>query len=135
MHYVPLLIIPIVLYNIFAFLIFADYETGFSQASLFTVPMVSGARFPFTVSASIILMALVLLGAEILKATRITPGAVGDHVLATIVFVICLLEFLLIRQGATNTFLILTAIALLDLICGFAVSLRSATRDVNLAGL
>jgi hypothetical protein len=135
MQYVPLLIIPIILYNIFAFLIFGNYEAGFREASLFTVTMVSGARFSFTVSASIILMALVLFGAEVLKATRITPGAVGDHVLATIIFVVCLLEFLLIREGATNTFLVLTAIALLDLICGFAVSLRSATRDINLAAM
>ena len=135
MHYVPLLSIPIILYNIFAFFIFADYDAGFESAALFTVPMVSGARFTFTVSAAIILMALVLLAAELIKATRITAGTVGDHVIATVIFVICLLEFLLVRQCATSTFLILMAIVLLDLIGGFAVSLRSATRDVNLAAM
>ena len=51
------------------------------------------------------------------------------------VFVVCLLEFLLVRECATSTFLILTAITLLDLVCGFAISLRSATRDVNLAAM
>jgi hypothetical protein len=133
MHVFPLLIIPIVLYNVFAFFIFTDYDAGFRSAAIFTVPMVSGARFTFTVSAAIILMALVLLAAELMKATRITASAVGDHVVATAIFVACLLEFLLVRQGATSTFLILTMIALLDLVGGFAVSLRSATRDVNLA--
>jgi hypothetical protein len=133
MQYVPLLSIPIVLYNIFAFFLFPDYEAGFRAAPLFEVTMVSGAVFSLTVSSSIILMALVLLGAELVKATRITASAVGDHILATIVFVVCLLEFLLVRECATPTFLILTAIALLDLVCGFAISLRSATRDVNFA--
>ena len=136
MQYVPLLIIPIGLYNIFAFFLFSDYPdaaAGFRDAALFEVTMVSGARFTLTVGASIILMALVLLGAELIKATRITASAVGDHILATIVFVVCLLEFLLVQGCATSTFLILTAIALFDLVCGFAISLRSATRDVNFA--
>lgn len=135
MKYLPLLIIPIALYHVFAFFLFSEYPdaaAGFRQAALFDVSMVSGARFELTVGSSIILMALVLLGAELVKATRITASAVGDHILATVIFVICLIEFLLVQACATSTFLILTAIALLDLVCGFAISLRSATRDVNL---
>jgi hypothetical protein len=134
MRYIPLLVVPFLLYNAFAFLIFENYETGFAAATVFTVPMVSGADFSLTVSAAIILMALVLLGFEVVKATRVGATNVADHVLATILFVIFLLEFLLVRQAATSTFLILTAIALVDLLCGFAVSLKSAHRDVTFEG-
>jgi hypothetical protein len=134
MRYIPLLVVPFLLYNAFAFLIFDNYETGFAAATVFTVPMVSGADFSLTVSAAIILMALVLLGFEVVKATRVGATNVADHVLATILFVVYLLEFLLVRQAATSTFLILTAIALVDLLCGFAVSLKSAHRDVTFEG-
>ena len=43
-----------------------------------------------------------------------------------------MVEFLLVPQAATGTFLVLGAIALVDLICGFAVSIRTASRDITL---
>jgi hypothetical protein len=132
MRYVPLLLFPFILYNAFAFLIFAEYQADFREAYLISVTMPSGAPFVLTVATSIILLALVLLGVEVVKAARIGAGSIVDHVLATALFVAALLEFLLIRQAATGTFLVLTVIALLDLICGFAVSIRTAVRDVSL---
>ena len=132
MRYVPLLVIPFLLYNAFAFLIFQNPEVDFREAVMFSVPIVSGATFSLTVSATIILMALLLLGVEVVKAARIGSGSIADHILATLLFVVFLLEFLLVPQAATSTFLVLMAIALVDLLCGFAVSLKSATRDVSI---
>jgi len=101
---------------------------------MFSVPMMSGASFTLSVSAAIILMALFLLAFEVIKAARVGTGSVADHVLATVIFIAFLIEFLLVPQAATDTFLVLTAIALVDLICGFAVSIRTATRDISLEG-
>jgi hypothetical protein len=129
--YVPLMVVPLLLYNAFAFAIFGDWEAGFADAALFTVPMVSGASFTLTVSATIILMALVLLFFEILKSTRIGSANIVDHAFATLILLVYVLEFFLVARCATSTFLVLTAIALIDLLSGFAVSLRSATRDVS----
>ena len=42
MRYVPLLVVPLLLYNAFAFFIFADYETDFREADLLKVTMPSG---------------------------------------------------------------------------------------------
>ena len=134
MRNVPLLLVPFLLYNAFAFLIFTDYAAGFSGATIFTVPMASGTEFALTVSAAIIVMALVLLGFEVVKATRVGSNNVVDQVFATALFVVFLLEFLFVRQAATSTFLILMAIALVDLVCGFAVSLKAAHRDVTVGG-
>ena len=131
MRYIPLLAIPFALYNAFAFLIFANSEVDFREAVMFTVPIVSGATFSLTVSATIILMALLLLGFEVVKAARIGAGSLVDHMLAIVLFIAFLLEFLLVWEAATNTFVILMAIALVDLICGFAVSLKTASRDVH----
>lgn len=130
MRHLPLLVVPFLLYNVFAFLIFEDFEGEFREATLFTLPLVSGATFALTVSAAIILLALLLLGLEVVKATRVGSASIADHVMATVLFVLFLVEFLLVPQAATSTFFVLMAIALVDLVCGFAVSLRAATRDI-----
>ena len=88
MRYVPLLVVPFLLYNAFAFLIFADYEADFREADLFSVTMPSGAPFALTVATTIVLLALVLLGVEVVKAARIGAGSIVDHVLATALFVV-----------------------------------------------
>ena len=89
--------------------------------------------FVLTVSTTILLLALVLAAAEVVKAARIGVGSIVDHIFATALFVIALLEFLFVKQAATGTFLLLTLIALIDLVTGFAVSIRTASRDVVLA--
>lgn len=132
MRYVPLLVVPFLLYNAFAFLIFGDYDADFREAYLLSVTMPSGATFTLTVATTIILLALVLLGVEVVKAARVGAGSIVDHALATILLIVFVVEFLLVRQAATGTFLVLTAIALVDLICGFAVSIRTASRDISL---
>jgi hypothetical protein len=131
MRYVPLLAIPFLLYNAFAFFVFADYEIDFRDAAMFSLSMPSGATFTLTVGTSIVMLALALLAAEVVKAARVGSGSITDHVFATVVFVAFLLEFVLVRAAATGTFLVLTAIALIDLVCGFAVSIRTASRDVT----
>jgi hypothetical protein len=88
--------------------------------------------FSLTVATAIVLLALVLLGVELVKAARIGAGSIVDHVLATILLLAFVVEFLLVEQAATGTFLVLAMIALVDLVCGFAVSIRSASRDISL---
>ena len=132
MRYVPLLVVPLLLYNAFAFLIFPNYQADFREADLLKVTMPSGAAFELTVSTTIIVMALVLLAMEVVKAARIGAGSIVDHVLATILLIVFVVEFLLVPEAATGTFLVLTVIALVDLMCGFAVSIRTASRDITL---
>ncbi len=133
MRYVPLLVVPFLLYNVFAFLIFADAGADFGAESMLSLTMASGATFTLSVGATVILFALLLLAIEVVKAARIGAGSIFDHVAATALFVAFLLEFVLVRQAATSTFLVLTAIALIDLVCGFSVSIRTASRDVSIS--
>jgi predicted Co/Zn/Cd cation transporter (cation efflux family) len=55
-----------------------------------------------------------------------------DHLLSTFVFVAFLVEFLLVKGAAHPVFFTLMVIALIDVLAGFSVSIRSAGRDVNL---
>jgi len=120
----PLLILVLIVYNILVFF------TGVSlDAQIFSVTMVSGVDWSFKVSKALVLLALVLLFLEILKATRTGTGAVLDHLLSTAVFIIALVEFILVAQAATTTFFLLVIISLLDVIAGFSVGLTAARRD------
>ena len=68
---------------------------------------------------------------EILKSTRTSNASVLDHLLSTFVFVAFLVEFLVIPAAATSVFFLLMIMALIDVMAGFSVSIRSAGRDVS----
>lgn len=126
----PLLIIPIAIYNIFAFLIQADPSDWLKP--LFTIRMMSGADWTVSAGELLIALALVLLFFEIVKATRHTQRSIIDHMLSTLVFIGALVEFLLVRQAGTSIFALLIVICLVDVVGGYSVSIRSATRDYTI---
>ena len=47
---------------------------------------------------------------------------------------ILLVEFLLVKQAATGTFFLLLVISFVDVLGGFAVTLRTAQRDLTIEG-
>jgi hypothetical protein len=57
--------------------------------------------------------------------------SIVDHVLAMAMFIAFLVEFLLVPQAGTSTFFLLTMIALVDVLVGFIVSIRSSQRQVE----
>ena len=59
-------------------------------------------------------------------------ASVIDHLLSTLVFVLFLVEFLLVKGATTSLFFVLMLFSLVDVLAGFSVSLRAASRDVNL---
>lgn len=129
---IPLMIIPLIIYNAMIFGPFEAAGTAWLSTQVLSLNMISGARWMMEYSDLIIVIALVLLFVEILKATRSGGWSVVDHVLSAIVFVAFLIEFLLVREAATDVFFILTVIAFIDLIAGFSVSIKSAGRDVSI---
>lgn len=127
---IPLMIIPLILYNVV--MLGPGSGIGGLENHILELPMLSGATWILNVGDLFILIALVLLFIEILKATRTGAFSVVDHLLSTFVFIAFLLEFLLVQGAATQVFFILMAIAFIDVIAGFSVSIRSAGRDVSI---
>ena len=84
-----------------------------------------------TLGNLLVVVGLLLFFVEILKSTRTSNASVVDHLLSTFVFVAFLVEFLLVRDAAHPVFFTLMVIALIDVLAGFSVSIRSAGRDVN----
>lgn len=123
----PLLIIPLAIYNMIAFL-----TPGVAWTDrVLTVHMVSGGDWVISFGDVLVVFALLLLFIEIVKATRSGSRAIMDHMLSTLVFIAALVEFLLVRQAASSTFAILLVICLVDVIGGYSVSIRSAHRDMT----
>ena len=127
---VPLLAISFILYNI------AVFATGSAagdplQTEVFSMGMMSGGRFSLNMGDGIIIASLILLFFEILKSTRTSNASVVDHLLSTGVFIVFLVEFLLVPSAATGVFFIIMVMALIDVMAGFSVSIRSSGRDIN----
>ena len=120
----PFLLLSVIAYNVIVFVAGTPFET-----TVFQVPMISGAVWTFTVSDFLVAATLFLLFIEILKATRTGGNSLIDHALSTIVFIVCLIEFLVVPEAATSLFFFITIITLIDVVAGFSVTIRAARRD------
>jgi hypothetical protein len=127
----PLLLVPFAIYNIIAFLMPGVSWTG----ALTTVHIVSGADWTMSAGDMLIALAILLLFGEMMKSTRIGVRSVVDHGLSLVLFLAMLVEFILVRQAATATFFLLLVISFVDVLGGFAVTLRTAQRDFSVEGM
>jgi hypothetical protein len=126
----PLLLIPFAIYNMIAFL-----TPGVSwTAPVTTVHMMSGQDWVLTWEDILLAFAIFLLWVEIIKSTRIGMRSVMDHILAMALFVAMLVEFLLVQRAGTSTFFLLMIIALVDVLAGFIVGMRSSQRQIEIEG-
>ncbi|MBI1622259.1 hypothetical protein [Aquamicrobium zhengzhouense] len=128
---IPLMIIPFILYNLGLLGLFGDVSDPW-RVELFSLGMLSGGVWSMTLADMLVLLSLVLLFVEVVKATRTSNASVLDHLLSTLVFVAFLVEFLLVQRASSSLFFILMAIAFVDVLAGFVVSLRASSRDINL---
>jgi hypothetical protein len=126
----PLLLIPFAIYNMIAFL-----TPGVSwTAPVTTVHMMSGQDWVLTWEDILIAFSIFLLWIEMIKATRMGMRSVMDHILAMILFIGMLVEFLLVPQAATSTFFLLMSIALVDVLAGFIIGMRAGRRQIEVEG-
>ena len=126
----PLLLIPFAIYNMIAFLM-----AGVSWTSpVTTVHMMSGQDWVLTWEDVLLALSILLLWIEIIKSTRLGMRSVMDHILAMALFIAMLVEFLLVQQAGTSTFFLLMMIALVDVLSGFIIGMRSGRRPVEIDG-
>ncbi|GAA0199516.1 hypothetical protein QOZ96_001192 [Brevundimonas nasdae] len=136
---IPLLLIPVVLYNIVV--LFGGSSTGgMAEADailrdpLFSIPMTSGALWNVGSGDLILLLGLVLLFFELIKSTSSQRVAIINHALSMILFIVVLVEFLLLRGFATSTFFLIVMMILLDVLAGFIVTIISSRKDFDFGG-
>jgi hypothetical protein len=112
---IPLLFIPVVIYTIVV--LFGSTGTGGLAAAeqalrdpLFSIPMVSGSGWNVGTGDLILFI---------------------NHALSMILFVICLVAFLLVKGFATSTFFLIMTMVMLDVLAGFIVTIISARKDLE----
>ena len=124
----PLLVITFAIYNMIAFL-----TPGLEwTASVATIHLISGKDWTVTPEDILVAFAIVLLGVEVIKATRMGIRGLMDHVLSMVLFIVMLVEFLLVQRAGTSTFFILMVISLVDVLAGFIITARTAQRDIQI---
>ena len=134
---IPLLVLSFIVYNLVVLTgawsspIPAD-ET--LRNPLFQIPMLRGAVWVFSKGDLIILLTMVLLFGELIKATYTASSSLLDHGLSMVVFIACLIEFLLVPQAATSVFFFILMATLIDVVAGFSIGIRTARRDFNIGG-
>ena len=128
---VPLLAIPVIIYNLIAF----TQDSAAAQAALtnplFSIRMPTQTSWAISLGDLLLAAALVVLFVELLKSTTSGKTAIINHSLSMILFIICLVQFLLLPAFATSTFFLITLMVVLDVLAGFIVTIVSARRDID----
>lgn len=128
----PLLLIPFAIYNIVAFIFLLPTDVWTATAA--AVPMTSGEIWKMTWEDIFVAISILLLFVEVIKSTQIGVRAIMDHALAMLLFVVILVEFLLVKSAETSTFFLLLVVSLVDVLAGFIIGMRGATRQVEVEG-
>jgi hypothetical protein len=123
----PLLLIPFVLYNMIIFLL----NMPFSEV-VFSIPLLEERRLPVTTGDLLVMLGMLLLYVEVLKAARLGSKGVMDHVLSFALFVGMAAELVLVPRAMTPTLLLLTTLAFVDVIIGVSFIGRRKPREIVL---
>jgi hypothetical protein len=89
---IPLTLAPLLVYNLQIWGIFGATPGDPWVQPVFTVSMVSDARFTLLFGDLMILAGLVCLFIEIVKATRTSAPTIVDHAMSLLVFVVYLVD-------------------------------------------
>ncbi len=131
----PLLALPVLVYNLFVFTVVGhlpDLAEAHMSRILVTVDMANNGKWVVHTGDLFVFSTVIILFIELLKSTQSGRVAIINHSLSMLLFIGCLVEFLLHRNFATSTFFLITAMVLLDVLAGFIVSIASARREVDI---
>jgi hypothetical protein len=133
----PLIVFAFVLYNVVVLLGGGQAPTEILRYEIFSLPSFRGSTqvWSFNWGDLILLITMLLLFAEILKATYTATASLVDHGLSMIVFVACLVEFLLVDAAFTSVFFLIMIATLIDVVAGYTIGIRVARRDIGFGAM
>ena len=124
----PFTVIPLIIFNLVALFVTQNWA-----GPLFSIGMFSGVRWEVTMGDLMIVVGLVFLFVEMLRATIARGEAMANHLASVIVLLVYVVEFIVVGFAANSVFFILTAISLIDVLAGFSITTKAARRDVTLS--
>ena len=128
---IPLLIVPFLLFFILK-MVGVDLTSSLTGEPGMT--LLSGGNWRFTWGDLLIVITMIFLFVELLKATYTSTASLLDHGLSMLVFVACLVCFLTVEQAASSVFFIIMFATLIDVIAGYTIGIRVARRDIGFGG-
>lgn len=135
---IPLILFVFIFYNI---LVLLGGGSGTAVETdkllrdvLLPIRMLNDQVWNFSWGDLIVLLLFFTLFAELLKATYTSSTSLLDHGLSMLVFVICLIEFLMVPQAQTSVFFFIVIATLIDVVAGYTIGIRVARRDLAIGG-
>ena len=129
----PLMIIPVIIYNVLALggsaFSTVDALRERLDTDFMSIHMASGVPWDITPGHALITLSLIMLFFELLKSTGTGRAAVMNHAFSMVLFIICIVEFLMFPAFATSVFFLVMLMSLLDVMAGFMVTIAAARRD------
>ncbi|MDZ4792396.1 MAG: hypothetical protein SGJ17_14525 [Hyphomicrobiales bacterium] len=133
---IPWIVVALILYNVLALAFSVNPTVGASVSvfdqELLRTTLLSQTPWALTLGDLMISLTLVLLFVELMKASRHSTISAADHGLSMLLFIVCLVEFITVRQAATSVFFIILMVTLIDVMAGFVISIRFARRGLSL---
>jgi hypothetical protein len=133
----PLLAIPVIIYNMIAFTAGGGVDANGVTAVARSLSSIAADAKPVfgawvvTGGDILIMLSMVFFFVEIIKSTATGSSTIANHAVSMLVFIACLVEFLLLPNFQTSVFFILTLMCLLDVLAGVVVTIVSARRDFS----
>jgi hypothetical protein len=128
----PLLAIPAVFYAMFAAPQGGVKVNTWLAEPAFSLPMSGGGQWVVTHGHLFTLFAILCLFVEIIKSVRPTTAGLIDNSLSVLVFVVCLILFLLVPGFGTTEFFLILLMSILDFMAGAVVMVTAARRSVEI---
>ncbi len=131
---IPLIVVAFIIYNVVVLFGGNVPAEAILQRPVFSLPMPSGAQWVFMIGDLIILVTMCLLFIELIKSTYTSSSQMVDHGLSMLVFIACLIEFLLVQKATSSVFFFILMASLIDVVAGALIGIRTARRDLNIGG-
>ena len=126
--YFPMFAIPLIAYNI----LMISGDSLQTNPDIIRIPlMANDDAMHLKMGDILVMLGILFLYFEILKATRASKATIVDHALSLVVFIIFLIEYIVVAGAGTATFMILALMSLLDVIAGFTITISTSRRDIS----
>lgn len=127
----PLLTFSLLGYGVLSL---ASGGAGWTDAELLNITMISGENWQISGGDLFSFISLFFLFIEVLRATKTGTESILNHAFSALLFVACLLAFVIVPMFSTSTFFFLVLMTLMDFMAGFMVTTLAARRDFGISG-
>ncbi len=116
LNIIPLTVVAFIFYNLMVLVLGQDM---LSTPLWPDITMRSGAVWSTIWADAIVLLTFIMLFCEIGRTPGTVASSLMDRGLAILVFVVCVMEFVLVPMAATSTFFMIVLAALIDVVAGY----------------